>query len=289
MILLFMKEHSNTMKNFQPRLFLLSWLIVPVVALWIATNYIIGLDRKPIWNAPNNQEVAAQSPASAIKTYNWNGRGLITLWFDDAWDTQYSAGYPEMTARNLSGALAVPTKAIGTDNYMGWAQVRLLQSKGWEVTSHSQTHDCNLKDLTIKFEDKELSGSKADLQRHGIIADNYVPPCGAINNAVTNETKMYYSSLRTSYAGLNSLPISDPYNLKVHTLTRDTSIEEVNSWISEAKNDKSWLILVFHQINDDTTQYGINKGMLTNTLDAVKASDLSVVLPSQALQIQGAQ
>jgi peptidoglycan/xylan/chitin deacetylase (PgdA/CDA1 family) len=271
--------------------FILSWLLVPLIAIWITTNYIIGLGRNPTWDASSNQELVHQVEAGSQseQPLAWDGGPLITLWFDDAWSTQFDPGYDLMQQHGFKGAMAVPTSAVGTVGYMNWAQVKLLQHAGWEISSHSQSHNCTASELTAAFEDKELGGAKSDLSMHGIFADNYVAPCGTITPGGIAAAKKYYSSFRTSENGVNALPVTDPYNLHVHTIQRETSIDDINGWISEARDHNAWLILVVHQVDDGTAQYGMNRGMLSNTLDAVKDSKIPVVLPDQVLQMKVAK
>lgn len=274
--------------NIASKMFILSWVLIPLLALWISTNYIIGLGRDTTWSTSANQElvqsVSADTPQQQPLT--WSHGALVTLWFDDAWSTQYNPAFSMMEKFNFTGALAVPTHAVGTDGYMNWAQIKGMQHKGWEITSHSQSHNCKPEDLTSQFEDRELKGAKYDLNSHGIYADNYVAPCGTITPGAISAAKQYYSSFRTSTDGTNALPIKNPYDLKVRTVFRDTTLEDVNGWINEAKDHDVWLILVFHQIDDGTSDYGTNEGLLEQSLNAVKASRIPVVLPNQVLQMK---
>jgi peptidoglycan/xylan/chitin deacetylase (PgdA/CDA1 family) len=270
------------------RIFLLSWLIVPLMVLWISTNYIIGLTHKPAWSSNGASTASMTAPvidAPAIQPLQWNNEPLITLWFDDAWQTQFSEAYKQMHSRGLTGSLAVPTSFVGQDSYMGWSQIKLMQHEGWEISSHTRTHDCKLSDLTPNFVDTELHGALSDLNQHGIRADNFVTPCGASNGDMLTAAKKYYSSLRSSEGGVNTLPVTNPYNLKVRTIVRTTTIEEVDDWIKEAKSSNSWLILVFHQIDHDQTEYGTTPENLSLMLDHVQQSHIKLALPEQALQV----
>lgn len=274
------------------RLFLLSWLIVPVLALWLSTNYIIGLTHKPAWStdtAAASRQSAPLMDAPSIQPLDWQREPLVTLWFDDAWQSQFSEGYTQLHSRGLTGALAVPTNFIGQDSYMGWSQIKLMQHNQWEISSHTRSHDCSESDLTPKFVDIELGGALSDLNRHGLRADNFVTPCGASNDAMLATAKKYYSSLRTSEGGINPLPVTNPYNLKVRTIVRTTTLDEIDAWLAEAAAAKGWLILVFHQIDHDQTEYGTTPEMLAAILDHVQQSNIRVALPEQVLQIGSAK
>src|SRR3989344_983554 len=106
------------------RLPFLSWTVLPILGVLIATNYIFGLTRRPTWaiiydTKPSVSGAATQnSPDNGVPEYTWDGRGIITFWFDDAWTSQYIVAFPVMKSAGLPGALAVPTNAIGWDEYM---------------------------------------------------------------------------------------------------------------------------------------------------------------------------
>jgi peptidoglycan/xylan/chitin deacetylase (PgdA/CDA1 family) len=274
------------------KMFILSWLLVPIVALWVTTNYIIGLGQTPTWNVSSSQDNVPQTSSKDApgEELVWNGEeGLVTLWFDDAWSSQYDIGLTTMEEFDFKGAMAVPTHAVNTSGYMNWAQLKLMQHKGWEMTSHSQTHNCDIPTLNEPFVEKELKGARDEMIQHGLFSDNYVAPCGAITPAVTTMAKRYYSSLRGSENGINRLPLTDPYYIKAHTILRESSIEDINAWIAEAKREKAWLIIVFHQIDNGTSEFGTDEGAFRNTLTAVKESGMPVVLPNQVMEMKVAR
>jgi hypothetical protein len=112
-----------------------------------------------------------------------------------------------------------------------------------------------------------------------------VTPCGVNNSEIISLVKNTYLSLRTSTEGINSLPVTDPYDLKIHPLRNTTSITEIKKWIHEAENTDSWLILVFHQIGYDQEEYEITPEFFKDVVESIQNSQLSAVLPSQALQV----
>jgi hypothetical protein len=114
---------------------------------------------------------------------------------------------------------------------------------------------------------------------------NFVTPCGIDNPAYNQAVKQTYLSLRSSYGGYNPLPVSDPYNLKVQAITWNTTPEQVVGWIQDANASRSWLILMFHQIQLKEEKYAVSPANFRKMVEAVALSKIPVVLPAQALQL----
>ncbi len=286
------KTHSRL-----ERKLLLTWLIVPCIILWFTTNYLIGTFRQPDWANAKTQLTNDLSsvPAASAKTtipkipsYNWNGTGLVTLWFDDAWLSQYTVAYPMVEQYGYKAALAVPTRLVGYDAYMGWAQIKRLQGKGWEITSHTRTHDCNVYKEDVKTLEAELGGAQEDLKKIGLQSDHFVSPCGVFSPLMKQIAEKYYLSFRTSEPGYNPLPVTDPYYLLVQIMKNTVTLQTVKTWIADAKRDHTWLILLVHQIDEPNAEYSITTTMLHNILEDIKSEDIPVVLPTQALELEGA-
>lgn len=283
---------ENQEKNsilYRHKLPLLSWLVIPILGLWLVTNYLIGLNRKVAWNNLNEQKptvLSAQTEnAPTREKLEWKGNGLVTLWFDDAWYSQYSIAFPILDKMGVLGTLAVPTSLVGGESYMTWPQIKRLSYKGWEIASHSVNHICDLEKLDTKTVESELGDSLSTLEEKGLSIENFVTPCGAENSEITRVAKDKYISLRTATEGLNSLPVDDAYSLKIHAIRTTTTFDDVKAWINEAEKSDSWLILVFHQIGYDGEEYETAPELFRNMMNLIEKSDLSVVLPLQALEV----
>jgi peptidoglycan/xylan/chitin deacetylase (PgdA/CDA1 family) len=275
------------------RLGLLAWLLVPFLIAWVSVGYLLGILHQTAWDKAGgkNIETVAQSReqvekfAQDIPAVIWRGQGLVTLWFDDAWESQYTNTLDILSRHNMVGSLAVPTQLIGLEGYMSWAQVKRLQFLGWEITAHSRTHNCNTQEHTEQFALNEVKGSFDDLISHGIFTEHYVLPCGALTNILDKEIKKHYSSNRTVTSGLNELPLQDKYNIKVKQVDPTTPTSNVNSWLEEAKTQGRWLVLMFHQIDNSGAEYSATPEQLREIADTIAQSGVQVVVPSQAINI----
>ena len=270
----------------------LSWIILPILGVLLATNYIFGLTRRPTWaiiydNDPSSANLeSVTSPSSEEKAdFEWNGEGLITFWFDDAWISQYAVAFPILKKSGFPAALAVPTSAINWDGYMTWAQIKRVKYNGWEITAHSRSHECDLIKLNHDKLVDELAGSQMDLLEKGYKTDIYVEPCGVGNEELIKTAKDYYLSLRTTEEGLNSIPLADPYSLKIVEVGNNTNLKDIENWVNQAKISKSWLIIMFHKIEETGYEYTTPTSTLESIVNTISKSGLRVVLPSQALNI----
>src|SRR3989344_1526483 len=279
------KKHILEGTQFFVRFPMLAWLIVPFLGVFLAVNYLIGVTSQPQWVNQSSFLVSSNEEEQVARSFQWEGEGLVTFWFDDAWESQYSVGLPILESKNFPAALAVPTHLVGAEAYMSWAQVRRVQHKGWEITSHTRNHSCDEHALTPEIVESELKGAKEDLDSQGVGSDHFVTPCGIQASIVKEVAKKYYLSFRTTEFGVNVLPLTDMYTITANSLEVNTSVDEVKEWIKEAEEKRGWLILVFHQIDESNSQYSISPFTLQEIVEAVSASKIQVVVPTEAMKV----
>ncbi len=256
------------------------WLFIPLLIFVVFLQKNIGV--LPAQGQRETERKIAPRRVD-ISGFVWDRNGLITLWFDDAWLSQYEQGYKIVEKFGYRAALAVPTKHISYKAYMNWNQVRKLHFKGWEIVPHSRNHDCSLTSKSLEEIREEILGSKQDLLDQGIISDIYVPPCGVTSQEANSLVQAHFIAQRATEEGLNPLPVRERYNLKIMTVERKSTLGEVRTWIRQAKYYRQWLIFMFHEINEGEEPLSITPEMLEGILGEVKSAGLAVVIPSEAL------
>ncbi len=277
-------NNSSINKTQQRRLPMLGWLAMPMVAILLVVNYAIGKVQggyKPVYEDVIKQ--ALVEPSSQPKPLD-PSKGAITLWFDDAWLTQYETGFYEVSERGWKAVLAVPTKLVGNDAYMTWTQIRRVRYAGWQIVSHSQNHICDRDKLDLKTITQELVMSQNDLATEGLPTNDFVAPCGVVTPAMNDIAKSVYRSMRGSEEGLNPVKGTNKFDLKIHVLKDTTTIQNVRDWLNESRQNKEWLNLVFHQIGEAGGEYQVSKQMFYDIMNEIADSKLQVVLAAQVFE-----
>ncbi len=271
----------------------LFWLIVPCLIAWLAFNYVRTLlfitNNPQIASADNSVINAAPVGDIDYPPLPPSDSGYITFWFDDAWISQYLKGAQILNEYGYVGTLAVPTQAVGKPNYMNWAQVKILQELGWEITNHSRFHDCTMQDWSRTKIRNELRYATMEMWNQDLASDVFVSPCGVNSTDLEEEATRQFSAYRTVEPGFNDLNNLDSYHLKVKNIQINTTFDEIKSWIDESKQNRYWLIIVFHQIgaeinNDKDEQYGIEESTFRQLIEEINNSGLAVVTPSQIFE-----
>lgn len=267
-----------------------------VVALMLATSSI------SIFGTASASAVAV--PQNVAK---------ISFTFDDGLASAYTDAQPTLAKYGLTGTdyvitncvgLAAPTAkngdngcaADGSKAYMTWAQIKALQTDGWEIGSHTVDHGCMASDSAIDPDDcknaapltaaqlqTEIAGSQQALAAQGITATDFAWPYGDYGNLSLSVAAKYYNSTR-GFADDDANNVY-PYNdLVLHdqqfqggsaaptwAICPVTTVAGAESCISTAVTAGQWVVLVFHNVTTlpDTTDGSYDEA--TGNLDQIAA------------------
>ena len=228
--------------------------------------------------------LALAVPASAANPFE---QGMVTITLDDGWATQYTKARPALNARNIDATYALVTQALAQSwgGYMTTAQAQTLVAEGNDIASHTLTHP-DLTTLASGPLTSELRDSQAWLVSNlGLPAvPHFVVPFGRYNGNVLTSIRQHYASSRTVSAGRNFRDTL-VYELRANDVHSAVTVSTVRGWIDQAKAEKSWLILVFHEFVDVTptrdTQYRTSN--FAAILDYIQSSGVSTVTLSQGV------
>jgi peptidoglycan/xylan/chitin deacetylase (PgdA/CDA1 family) len=239
---------------------------------------LMALVSSMIYGMSSNPYRAATSP-----------RGIVSLTFDDGYESVYFHALPILSKYNYRGVSYVPTGLIEEAGYMTWQQVRELQNTHrWEIGSHSQNH-LELPTIPESEMIDEVVGSKRILAEHGITATNFATPFGAYDSATVREIAKIYQTHRGFWdrEQLNTRPF-DRYTLQVQSVERDTQLEDVQQWIDAAHINNEWLVLVLHDIapnpNSDE-QYVTTPDFLDSVANYISQTPVEVMTVREALAL----
>lgn len=108
--------------------------------------------------------------------------GVVSITFDDSYQSVYDYARPYMENLGFRGTLYTITDVIGTATYQTLAELKQMQQySGWEVAGHAYTaaaHNAGYQTLTAAAVRTELRNLKAWLVGNGFPADSFAYPGG---------------------------------------------------------------------------------------------------------------
>jgi hypothetical protein len=118
---------------------------------------------------------------------------------------------------------------------------------------------------------------------------NFAYPYGAYNAATITEGQKYYQSQRSTDVGFNTKDNFNLTTLKVQNIYNTTTPAEIQAWVNQANQNKTWLILVYHEIavtpvDPTDAQYNTTPSELDAQLSVIKNSGANVVTLDQAIK-----
>ena len=208
-------------------------------------------------------------------------RGKVTFSFDDGWLEHYEIAAPILSEAGVKGTFYIISDESADyterSSYVSHEQVRAMYESGHEIGSHTKTHPHLTKIATFR-QINQIKGSLSDLESEGFSVSTIAYPFGDHNAEVKKITAdAGYTFGRTVLRGFNDKS-TDPYALKVQQVDRNTSMDEMQSWIDEAEKNNVWLILMFHQISDDTSaELGVTERDFKTLVDYAMKSDVDII------------
>jgi peptidoglycan/xylan/chitin deacetylase (PgdA/CDA1 family) len=245
-----MQGLQMTMHRAQRYTILKMWIIVVMSLAGVIVPFILA----------RQAGAAVQNPSASA---------MVSFTFDDGLTSATTQALPTLSKYGLTGTNYVITGCVGmsavpntcranTDaSYMTWAQIKQLQTAGWEIGSHTVTHpylasrdatDGQPNFLTPAQVVQELTQSKAALAAQGIVANAFSTPYGDYTSPTLAQIAKVYTSHR-GFADVNSniWPYND-YLLNDYQVQAGVTVAQVKARIDTAIANKEWLILTMHDI-----------------------------------------
>jgi peptidoglycan/xylan/chitin deacetylase (PgdA/CDA1 family) len=210
-------------------------------------------------------------------------RALVSLTFDDNWSSIHANALPVLDRHGVKATHYVISGTIGGTDRLDLAQLRDLQTRGHEIGSHTVSH----RDLTSLGQTDlthELAESKRMLESNGFgPVRNIATPYGSYGTASLSSIRQTYASHRTTDTGYNAADDFDRYRLKCQSMRSTTSSEEVEQWAARAAAERTWLIVLYHDVSDTPNIYGTTPERLEAHLRSMENHGLVFVTVQQAL------
>lgn len=215
-------------------------------------------------------------------------QGMVSFNFDDGYLSVYQNAIPMLNAANIKSTQYIISETLAGDfsGYVNAAQVLAMQAQGHEIGAHSVTHaDLILStptDLT-----NEVSGSKLALESAGVnIISSFAYPYGDYNSAVIQALiSAGYEAGRGAYPDGENYKDTNKYELKVVDVQNSTPVETVKAWVDQAVANKSWVIFMYHQIDNGGDQYSTTPTKLQEEINYVVSKGVKTVTNKQGVAL----
>jgi len=223
----------------------------------------------------------------SIEPYKYEGfdQGFVTITFDDSWEDNVYTALPIMQEFGYRSTQFYTVTFIKNPRVPNPSElIAKFISAGHEIGSHSDTHPY-LTTLTEKQLYYELAESKAYLQNYLKTEINYfASPYGAYNRHVNDNIMKHYTLHRTVNAGYNSKDNFDVSRISVQNVLSLTTADEIAEWVKKAKDEKLWLVLLYHKVVSDPGLYDTTPEMFYSHMQTINNSGIKVVTITEALK-----
>jgi peptidoglycan/xylan/chitin deacetylase (PgdA/CDA1 family) len=184
--------------------------------------------------------------------------GVVSLWFDDGYASQYTAARAKMDQYGFAATTATIKDLIGSSGtYLTLAQLQALEANnGWEIGAHAYTaanHNTLFVNLADAIVEAEIYKNKAWLVANGFRgADIFAWPGGQFQPEQEAIAARYFSVCRTiNNTRFECVPPSNQRRLMTYLyVAASTTTASITAAIDTAYANQAWLIIVFHDIID---------------------------------------
>jgi len=118
--------------------------------------------------------------ALAIPGAAFGAQTVVSLTFDDGWDSQQTA-YSMLAAHDMRGTFYINSPAIGTAGRLTWSQLATFNAAGNEIAGHTLSH-VDLTTLSATDAEHEICDDRANLIAQGFIVPDFAYPGGAYDD-----------------------------------------------------------------------------------------------------------
>jgi peptidoglycan/xylan/chitin deacetylase (PgdA/CDA1 family) len=219
-------------------------------------------------------------------------RGLVSVSLDDGYENAYTDALPILQKYDVPATFYIITGEqtnVGDEpHYMTTAQVQDLYNDGEEIASHTVTHP-DLTTVSASQLQTELQQSQQTLEAltGGVPVNDLAYPDGAYNATVAAAAAQYYSVIRGIEPGFNTKDYTNFLDVKAQSVDDTTTPAQVEAWVNEAYQQKTWLVLIYHEVANTPTYasdalYTTNDADFTTEMSYIHSSGITPETIQQA-------
>jgi peptidoglycan/xylan/chitin deacetylase (PgdA/CDA1 family) len=272
-------------------LFVLAIFITPglMTTKW-ALTVALAKDPRSVQNVPAMQVRSADKVNAPLKPLD---EPLITITFDDGWESVYTKGLPLLQKHGLHSTQYIISGVFNNPLYMSEAQLKSMQKSGHQIASHTISH-ADLTTLDDTQLTHELTGSKKTLTDDfgGPITD-FTSPYGAYNAHTLQMIGKYYRSQKNAEGDpaaneLEAINVKDNFNalnIKSYSVRQTTTLADLNKLVKAAQSHNGWLVLTYHQIDNSGEPFSVTPEDFENQLILLDNANVRSATVGQVMDI----
>jgi peptidoglycan/xylan/chitin deacetylase (PgdA/CDA1 family) len=182
----------------------------------------------------------------ALSAHALPREGVVSFSFDDGYDEHYDVAASILAESGLRATAYVMPDQVGQPGYMTLEQLRSLDRVfGWDVASHHFTPFTEFTRAELPgILDGILSSLGADGFTRGVRHLAY--PLGKHDSGIVALVRPRFATARLASGGPETLPPANPHRLRALNVLRSTPPEALVAAAERARNEREWLILMFH-------------------------------------------
>jgi peptidoglycan/xylan/chitin deacetylase (PgdA/CDA1 family) len=188
--------------------------------------------------------------------------GIVSLTFDDGHQEHFDVAARLMAEHGFPGTAYVMPDEVGTAGYMTVDELQVMHvTHGWDIAAH---HAIPYTDFPSQDLEHTIRETQRFLRDNGFGegALHLAYPLGRHDTRrVVPMVRRHFQTARLAGAGPETLPPADPHRLRVWNVTNTTTPAEVEAAVRRAREQREWLILMFHYLPKKavrTTDYAID-------------------------------
>lgn len=232
-----------------------------LTAKW-AVGVLAARDPRNVSKVAQMQTRDADKTVAPLNPFN---EPIITVTFDDGWESVYTRGLPTLQKYGIHTTQYVITGVYNNPSYMSVAQLKSMQKNGHEIASHTIDHPdlTQMDDQQLKH---ELSVSRDSLTKDFGPVKDFTSPYGAYNAHTLEVISKYYRSQKNAEGdpaaneleAINIKSTFNPINIKSYSVRNTTTLYDLTKLINAAKEHNGWLVLTYHQVDYSGETFSVN-------------------------------
>jgi peptidoglycan/xylan/chitin deacetylase (PgdA/CDA1 family) len=245
---------------------------------------------------------APNAATSSALPFTITQHGLVSIDFDDGYQSMYDNGLPIVDAAGLKSTQYIITQNVGTDSYVTLDEVLQMYNNGHEIGVHTRTHP-NLTTVSQGQMTDEIVGAKQDLISWGIMPTTLAYPYGGYSPAV--EAVVQGAGLRgarDSDLGYNSSGFGLTFGGPLYhdtlplvlwseaaEMDMNTTLSDITSEIDYAVANNLWLIILFHRVDETDpccASISVDHTLIQGTVNYLLQKKVPVVTNNEGMIIE---